>query len=617
MISNSHSSYKHISLEQINTASISLIHEEINNNDEELEKIKNLVEESYKNGHKIPLLAIVFLLFYNSGKTTLKKSEAYALMEKETQNYKNKIISSPTERYCMINHKNFKSKIKDILKKKKWFSRKVNDDGEIEYTLNPSVVQSVAPKINTYIKVLIKNEFLFKTENEEQENAEEEKKEKNNNENDDNTVDNTEEKKGKKKKRKLVKKKDILAKKKKSGRRKKSSGLDILSDEKIENISSNESEEGLSLQKVKDKEEEKKEENKKEEDEKEKENEKVNKSPILNSDSQLLKKKRKYQKSLMNKMNQINKMKNIEKKYLRSSSLPEEIKKDVNEDTEDTSVTKNIETKKEKESQEPQEEEISTKTNKENQIQFLYDKINSIINLGDVFLKLLKNKKFSELTSKKLDSLRNLIEKKENEIREQVQIMEKIIQREEKVKSTNTRDVEKKLKEIKLNFNEYKEIIELLLTNKRKYENSENKNDEKDVINAHKENFSKISEITEKIKGDFSSIFNDYINIGELLNILYADEKGENYFNIESITNNEYYRNLFQKVMDYIKIDVNDFESTKINTVKDDAKSEFNESNAESPLAAGAINNNLNCETEDVNLFLKSPNSYVQNQNGI
>ena len=263
MISNSHSSYKHISLEQINTASISLIHEEINNNDEELEKIKNLVEESYKNGHKIPLLAIVFLLFYNSGKTTLKKSEAYALMEKETQNYKNKIISSPTERYCMINHKNFKSKIKDILKKKKWFSRKVNDDGEIEYTLNPSVVQSVAPKINTYIKVLIKNEFLFKTENEEQENAEEEKKEKNNNENEENTVDNTEKKKGKKKKRKLVKKKDILAKKKKSRRRKKSSGLDILSDEKIENISSNESEEGLSFENVKDKEEEKKEENKK------------------------------------------------------------------------------------------------------------------------------------------------------------------------------------------------------------------------------------------------------------------------------------------------------------------------------------------------------------------
>ena len=603
MIYNTASSYKHITLEQINTASISLIHEEVNNNDEELEKIKQLVEESVKNGHKIPLLAIVFLLFYNSGKTTLKKSEAYDLMEKETLKYKNKIISSPTERYCMINHKNFKSKIKDILKKKKWFSRKVNDDGEIEYTLNPSVVASVAPKINSYIKVLIKNEFLFKTENEEEkEDFNSKPKKGKKKDEDEDYTDNTEEIKEKKRKKKLVKKKDLIGKRRKNTKRKKKSGnLNFSSDEKIENISFIESEEGLKIQGI----------NNKEEDKKEEENETDNQSQILNSEPQLLNKKRKYQKKLLNKMKKVEKNNELPKRCLRSSSLPEENKKEkeTNLDTEDTSVTKNIEIKKE--SQEDK------KMEKANEIECLNDKINSIINLGDAFMKLLKNKKFSELSSKKLESSRKIIEEKEKEIKAQVQMMEKIIQREEKVKSTNTREVEKKLKEIKFNFNEYKNIIELLTKNKKKYDNSENKVEEKEAINIYKENYTKCVEFSEKIKSGFSDIFNDYVNIGELLNILYVEEKGENFFNMECIADNEYYKKMFKKVMDSVKIDVNgneNDESTKINTMKEDIKSEFNESNAESPLAAGAINNS---EIDDVNLFLRSPNNNDSNRNEI
>ena len=607
MISNSASSYRHITLEQINTASISLIHEEVNNNDEELEKIKQLVEESVKNGHKIPLLALVFLLFYNSGKTTLKKSEAYELMEKETYKYKNKIISSPTERYCMINHKNFKSKIKDILKKKKWFSRKVNDDGEIEYTLNPSVVISVAPKINSYVKVLIKNEFLFKTENEEKQEEEKcdsndskEKKIKKNKDDDEDYTDNTEEVKGRKKRKKLVKKKDLKGKKKKNNRKKKNGGnTDISSDEKVDNISSNESYDCSKTLPLNNKEEDNKEEE---------ENETDCKSQILNSDPQLLNKKRKYQKNLLSKMNKVEKMKNYPKKYLRSSSLLDANKneKEANLDTEDASATKSIQIKKDSQ----EDKKIENK----NELECLYDKINSIITLGDAFMKLLKNKKFSELSSKKLDSSRKIIEAKENEIKAQVQIMEKIIQREEKVKSTNAREVEKKLKEIKMNFNEYKTTTELLINIKKKYENSENKAEEKEAINVYKENYSKCAELSEKIKSAFSNIFNDYVNIGELLNILYAEEKGENFFNMKTIADNEYYRNTFKKVMDSIKIDVNEIhnESTNINSIKEDAKSEFNESNAESPLAAGAINNS---ESDDVNLFLRSPNNSETNRN--
>ena len=121
-----------------------------------------IIDNHKKNGYKYPLLACLFLLFYNSGKNTLKKSELYSLMEKEAINNKNKIISSPTERFCIITPKNYKSKIKDMIKKKKWFTKKFNDIGESEYTLNPGAVSSVVPKIILYLKVLVKNDFMFK-----------------------------------------------------------------------------------------------------------------------------------------------------------------------------------------------------------------------------------------------------------------------------------------------------------------------------------------------------------------------------------------------------------------------------------------------------------------------
>ena len=162
-------------LEQTNSVSINIVHEEINNNSEELEKIKKLVDENKKNGHKIPLIATVLLLFHNVENNTLKKSELYSLMEKETINNKNTIISSPTERYCIINQKNYKSKIKDILKKKKWFTRKINESNEIEFTLNPGVISSIIPRITSFFKTLVKNDYFFI--NEQEEEKEEENKE--------------------------------------------------------------------------------------------------------------------------------------------------------------------------------------------------------------------------------------------------------------------------------------------------------------------------------------------------------------------------------------------------------------------------------------------------------
>ena len=64
---------------------------------------------------------------------------------------------------------------------------------------------------------------------------------------------------------------------------------------------------------------------------------------------------------------------------------------------------------------------------------------------------------------------------------------------------------------------EYKAKIELLSNNKKRYENPTNKEDEKEIINVYNENYDKCSKISDKIMADFSLIFTDYINIGELM----------------------------------------------------------------------------------------------------
>ena len=155
-----------ISSDEMSSFSQNIINEDSSNNEEELKKIKKLVDEQKKNGHKYPLIACFFLIFYNEGKYTLTKKRIHSLMEAEAINNKNKILSSSTQRYCIIDKKNYKLKIKDILKKQKWFTKKRNELGEIEYTLNPGVVAKITPKIISYFKAINKNESKFQTKEE-------------------------------------------------------------------------------------------------------------------------------------------------------------------------------------------------------------------------------------------------------------------------------------------------------------------------------------------------------------------------------------------------------------------------------------------------------------------
>ena len=145
----------------ISTISLSLLKTEPKppaSNEEELEKLQTQIDLQKSKGHKYPLLACVFLLFRTAGKKTLTKTEMYDLMEKKAIEDKTKIVSSPTERYCIITQNNYKSKIKDIVKKKKWFTRALDDKGEIIYTLNEGVVCQIRPKIESYLNVIEKRE---------------------------------------------------------------------------------------------------------------------------------------------------------------------------------------------------------------------------------------------------------------------------------------------------------------------------------------------------------------------------------------------------------------------------------------------------------------------------
>ena len=152
----------------MSTVSLSLLKENqmptvsTSSNMEQLQILKDMVEAQKNKGHKYPLLASIFLVFYYARKSILTKTELYDLMEKLTTEDKNKIISAPNERYSIITPNNFKSKIKDIIKKKRWFTRRMNDAGEIEYELNAGTVALVLPKIEAYLKIIEKRDSISK-----------------------------------------------------------------------------------------------------------------------------------------------------------------------------------------------------------------------------------------------------------------------------------------------------------------------------------------------------------------------------------------------------------------------------------------------------------------------
>ena len=127
------------------------------NNDEEVDIIEKLLEENKKKGNKIPLYAIIFLLFYRAEKNTLEANQFYSLVRKEIINNKDTIIIFNYKNnidYSIINQNNYKKKrIYDIIKDKKWLIRNVKDFNIIEYTLKLDEVPSIINKIFYFLQL--------------------------------------------------------------------------------------------------------------------------------------------------------------------------------------------------------------------------------------------------------------------------------------------------------------------------------------------------------------------------------------------------------------------------------------------------------------------------------
>jgi len=151
-------------LQLVNSFSLKIIQDKSNSipsNNSQLKIIQNLVEEIKKNGHKYSLISCLFLQFYRANRDTLTKDELYDLLEEEIKQNKNRIISSHTGRCCMIDLKNYRRKAKDILKKKKWFSKRLNEKGEVEYKMNNRIVGPILPRIISQLKSIEKNKDDF------------------------------------------------------------------------------------------------------------------------------------------------------------------------------------------------------------------------------------------------------------------------------------------------------------------------------------------------------------------------------------------------------------------------------------------------------------------------
>jgi len=123
-------------------------------NRSQLKILNDMIEDIKKKGLKYSFIACTFLTFYKAGKDTLPRVEIERMLEEEIVQNKDKIISSFSERSCILDATNFKKKLRDILKKKKWFSKRLNENKEIEYTMLEDIVSPSMPRIISQLKSL-------------------------------------------------------------------------------------------------------------------------------------------------------------------------------------------------------------------------------------------------------------------------------------------------------------------------------------------------------------------------------------------------------------------------------------------------------------------------------
>lgn len=545
---------KYKELQKINSLSLNIIQDKTQNipsNKSQLKIIYNLVEDNKKNGHKYSLISCLFLLFYKSGKDTLLKKEINNLLEEEISKNRNKIISSHTGRSCMINLVNYRRKVKDILKKKKWFTKRINEDKEIEYKMNNKIVAPILPRIISQLKSIEKNkddiEEILIEENENESNKKDE--------NQISTLKMDEVKNKEEKENVNENKNDITIEENKNKE------IQIKEDEKKNN------------NKIKDKKEEKIEEY----DNNKKENINDNiKVPInnINSKAKFICKKR---------SNPQFEIKNGNNKVLIKKKLFLVHRKEQNDNFDFINDIKS-------------DERI-----------MIDNKLDSILNKGEVFINMINNQSLSNNTSRKIIELKKTIEEKQKELDLEKLNLEKIISNEQKLKCYNKDDIEDIINKIKDNYKEYKNKIEILILFGKIINKSEVGEDIKSIIFNYKAVYSKCTSLLNKIFLGLTKLLKEYLNVEDIFNILALNENEDRSQKENNILNgniNESIKNL--EVL--FKKELNDTLSSVNLTLEDSLSSVINsETNFNS-----CLNSNLSINSFDNNNIIG--NSSVNNE---
>ena len=102
---------------------------------------------------------------------------------------------------------------------------------------------------------------------------------------------------------------------------------------------------------------------------------------------------------------------------------------------------------------------------------------------------------------------------------------------------------------MKTYYNQYNELIELLLKDKNAIENSKNKDEAKKILGIYKTNYEKCQKILEKMLSGINLIFKDYECYEELINMLFDENINRKYLDMNSVLNCEDLQNMFKQIL--------------------------------------------------------------------
>lgn len=179
----------------------------------------------------------------------------------------------------------------------------------------------------------------------------------------------------------------------------------------------------------------------------------------------------------------------------------------------------------------------------------LNNKIDSISNIGEIFLNFINNKNISDITTKKFNLVKEKIELKKKSIKADCLFLKKLTKSQKKLNTLKLSEIQQKIKLMKTYYNQYNELIELLLKDKNAIENSKNKDEAKKILGIYKTNYEKCQKILEKMLSGINLIFKDYECFEELINMLFDENINRKCLDMNSVLNWEDLQNMFKQIL--------------------------------------------------------------------